>query len=53
MDSFEVEVARSKCLHPASSMREMYTPSVSNVVHHKFSHGAAANTLNGKNVNVF
>ena len=30
----------------------MCTPSVSNVIYHKFSHGAAFCTLNGKNVNV-
>ena len=37
-----------KCLHPTSSRREMYTSSVSNVIYHKFSHGAAFYTLNGK-----
>ena len=41
-----------KCLHPTSSRREMCTLSVSNVIYHKFSHGAAVYTLNGKNVNV-
>ena len=41
-----------KCLHPTSSKREMCTSSVSNVIYHKFSHGAAFYTLNGKNVNV-
>ena len=30
----------------------MCTSSVSNVIYHKFSHGAAFCTLNGKNVNV-
>ena len=30
----------------------MCTPSISNVIYHKFSHGAAFYTLNGKNVNV-
>ena len=40
------------CLHPTSSRREMCTFSVSNVIYHKFSHGAAFYTLNGKNVNV-
>ena len=30
----------------------MCTPSVSNVIYHKFSHGAAFYTLNGKNSNV-
>ena len=41
-----------KCLHPTSSRREMCTLSVSNVIYHKFSHGTAFYTLNGKNVNV-
>ena len=41
-----------KCLHPTSSRRVMCTLSVSNVIYHKFSHGAAFYTLNGKNVNV-
>ena len=41
-----------KCLHPTSSRREMCTLSFSNVIYHKFSHGAAFYTLNGKNVNV-
>ena len=40
------------CLHPTSSRREMCPSSVSNVIYHKFSHGAAFYTLNGKNVNV-
>ena len=30
----------------------MCTSGVSNVIYHKFSHGAAFYTLNGKNVNV-
>ena len=41
-----------KCLHPTSSRREMCTSSVSNMIYHKFSHGGAFYTLNGKNVNV-
>ena len=41
-----------KCLHLTSSKREMCTSSISNVIYHKFSHGAAFYTLNGKNVNV-
>ena len=41
-----------KCLHPTSSRREMCTLSVSNVIYHKYTHGAAFYTLNGKNVNV-
>ena len=41
-----------KCLHLTTSKREMCTSSVSNVIYHKFSHGASFCTLNGKNVNV-
>ena len=41
-----------KCLHLTSSRREMCMLSVSNVIYHKFSHGAAFYMLNGKNVNV-
>ena len=41
-----------KCLQPTSSRREMCTSNVSNVIYHKFSHGAAFYTFNGKNVNV-
>ena len=41
-----------KCLHPTSSRRKMCTSSVSNVAYHKYSHGAAFYTINGKNVNV-
>ena len=41
-----------KCLHPTSLRRKMCTSSVSNVIYHKFSHGTAFYTLNGKNVNV-
>ena len=40
-----------KCLHLASSRRDMCTLSVSNVIYHKFSHDAFY-TLNGKNINV-
>ena len=41
-----------KCLHPTSSRREMCTLSVSNVIYHKFSHGATFYRLKGKNINV-
>ena len=34
------------------SKREMCMSRVSNVIYHKLSHGAAFDTLNGKNVNV-
>ena len=37
--------------NPTSSRREMCASNVSNVIYHKFSHGAAFYTLNGKNVN--
>ena len=41
-----------KCLHvhPTSSRREICMSCVSNVIYHKFSHGAAFYTLNGKNI---
>ena len=39
-----------KRLHPTSSRCEMCTLSVSNVIYHKFSHGAAFYMLNWKNV---
>ena len=41
-----------KCLHPTSSSREMCMSSVSNVIYHKFSHGAVSYTLNRENVYV-
>ena len=41
-----------KCLHLTSSRRKMCKPSISNMIYHKFSHGATFYTLNGKNVNV-
>ena len=41
-----------KCLHPTSSRREMCMWSVSSLIYHKFSHGAAFYMLDGKNVNV-
>ena len=41
-----------KYLHPTSLGRKMCTSSVSNVIYHKFSYGAAFFTLNGKNSNV-
>ena len=42
----------AKCLHLTSSKRDICMSSVSNVIYHKFSHGAAFYTLNGKNVKV-
>ena len=41
-----------KCLHLTSSRREMCMSSISNVIYHIFSHGAAFFMLSGKNVNV-
>ena len=41
-----------KCLHPASSRREMCMLSISNMIYHKFSRGAAFYTLKGKSLNV-
>ena len=41
-----------KYLHLTSSRRKMRTSSFSNVIYHKFSHGAAFYMCNGKNVNV-
>ena len=41
-----------KCLQLTSSRREICMSGVSNVIYHKFSHGAAFYTLNGKNINV-
>ena len=40
-----------KCLYPTSSRREMCTLSVNEVIYHRFSHGAASDALNGKNIN--
>ena len=52
MDSFETDIARSRCLHVMSSRHEMCTPNVSNMIYHKFSQGAASCMVNGKNINV-
>ena len=41
-----------KCLHPTSSRRKMCASSVSDVIYHTFSHGAASYTLGEENVNV-
>ena len=41
----------AKCLHSTSSRREMCKPSISNMIYHKLSQGAAS-MINGKNVNV-
>ena len=47
-----LDVYRGRKTTIQSSRREMCTSSVSNVIYHKFSLGAAFYTLNGKNVNV-
>ena len=44
--------SKNKCLHLASIRHEMCTPSVSDLIYHKLSQGAASCTLNGKYVNV-
>ena len=41
-----------KCLHPTLSRCIMRTPSISNAIYHKFSHGAASYTVNEKNISV-
>ena len=52
MDYFEADVARSQKFTSDVIKAEMCTSSVSNVIYHKLSHGAAFYTLNGKNVHV-
>ena len=52
-----MDVARSQmftvdCLQSTSSRCEICMLSVSNMIYHKFSHGAAFYTLNVKNVNI-
>ena len=51
-DYFEADADRSTCLHATSSRREIKHFDVSNVIYHKFSHGAVSYTLNGENVKV-
>ena len=52
MDSFEGGVLREvNCLYLISSRVEMCTSSVSNVIYHKFSHGATPCMVNGKRYN--
>ena len=43
---------RSQMFNLTSSRREMCRSSFSNVIYHKFSHGATFYTLSGKNINV-
>ena len=51
-DCFEAEVDRSTCLHVRSYQgAKVEHFDVSNVIYHKFSHGAISYTLNGENVN--
>ena len=49
-DYFEADVDRSTCLHATPSKVEHFD--VSNVIYHKFSHGAVFYTLIGENVNI-
>ena len=51
-DYFEADVDRSTCLHATSLRVKADHVDVSNVIYHKFSHGAVSYTLNGENVNV-
>ena len=41
-----------KCSHLTSLRHDMCMPSISNMIYHKFSHGAASYMVNGKYVNV-
>ena len=50
-DYFEVHVDRRTCLHATHQGVKVEHFDVSNVIYHKFSHGAVSYTLNGKNVN--
>ena len=52
MDYFEADNCRSQMFTADVIKGRMCTSSVSNVIYHKFSHGAAFYTLNGKNVNI-
>ena len=49
-DYFEADVNRSTCLRHQGAKVEHFD--VSNVIYHKFSHGAISYMLNGENVNV-
>ena len=51
-DYFEAYIDRSQMFTSDVIKALTVTSSVSNVIYHKFSHGAAFYTLNGKNVNV-
>ena len=52
MDYFEADNGRSQMFTSDVIKGRMCTSSVRNVIYHKFSHGAAFYTLNGKNVNI-
>ena len=52
VDYFGADIDRSTCLHVTSSGAKVEHFDVSNMIYHKFSHGAAFYTLNGKNVDV-
>ena len=51
-DYFEADVDRSTCLHATSSRCKCKHFDISNVIYHKFSHGAASYKLCGENINV-
>ena len=52
MDSFEAVLPKVKCLHKTSPRQEMFMPSSSKGIYHKFTHGAISHMLSGKNVNI-
>ena len=52
MDYFEAEIDRSTCYMRRHQDAKVKHFDVSNVIYHKFSHGAVYYTLNGANVNV-
>ena len=52
MDYFKADIARSQMFTSNSSRGKMCTWSISNMVYHKFSHGATSYMFNGKNINV-
>ena len=52
MDYFETDVDRSTCLHGHHQVGKVERFDVSNVIYHRFSHGAVSYTFNGENVNI-
>ena len=51
-DYFEADVDRSTCFTCDIIKARKLNTGVSNVIYHKFSHGAVSYTLNEENVNV-